>query len=96
MITASHNPECDNGVKLVDPAGEMLELAWEELATQLANVPDTELVPMLEDLEKYANQLMFFPHPLFPPFSAEKYDLQKMLVWKGGYPIYSSTCTLNN
>ena len=25
MITASHNPAPDNGVKLVDPAGEMLE-----------------------------------------------------------------------
>jgi phosphoacetylglucosamine mutase len=52
MITASHNPECDNGVKLVDPAGEMLELAWEELATQLANAPDLGLVEMLESLER--------------------------------------------
>ena len=52
MITASHNPECDNGVKLVDPAGEMLELAWEELATQLANAPDLGLVQMLESLER--------------------------------------------
>ena len=33
MITASHNPEGDNGVKLVDPAGEMLEFSWESLAT---------------------------------------------------------------
>ena len=33
MITASHNPEGDNGVKLVDPAGEMLEFSWEALAT---------------------------------------------------------------
>ena len=37
MITASHNPECDNGVKLVDPKGEMLEQKWEVLATDLAN-----------------------------------------------------------
>ena len=26
MITASHNPPGDNGVKLVDPQGEMLEV----------------------------------------------------------------------
>lgn len=37
MITASHNPEDDNGVKLVDPLGEMLEMSWEKLATSLAN-----------------------------------------------------------
>lgn len=38
MITASHNPEEDNGVKLVDPLGEMLEVAWEKRATTLANI----------------------------------------------------------
>ena len=38
MITASHNPEDDNGVKLVDPDGEMLEEKWEAVATRLANV----------------------------------------------------------
>ena len=38
MITASHNPEPDNGVKLVDPRGEMLEAAWERIATELVNV----------------------------------------------------------
>jgi len=38
MITASHNDEPDNGVKLVDPHGEMLEASWEAIATKLANV----------------------------------------------------------
>lgn len=43
MITASHNPEHDNGVKLVDPMGEMLEQSWERLATDLVNVSDADL-----------------------------------------------------
>ncbi|KAI0335194.1 phosphoacetylglucosamine mutase [Cubamyces sp. BRFM 1775] len=42
MVTASHNPEPDNGVKLVDPRGEMLEAAWENHATNLANAPTTD------------------------------------------------------
>ncbi|XP_043276226.1 phosphoacetylglucosamine mutase isoform X2 [Venturia canescens] len=47
MITASHNEEPDNGLKLVDPAGEMLEATWEIIATEVANVPDSELVQTL-------------------------------------------------
>ncbi|KAK4620127.1 Phosphoacetylglucosamine mutase [Fulvia fulva] len=37
MITASHNPAEDNGVKLVDPMGEMLEQEWEQWATHIVN-----------------------------------------------------------
>ncbi|KAJ3343178.1 Phosphoacetylglucosamine Mutase [Gonapodya sp. JEL0774] len=44
MVTASHNPNEDNGVKLVDPLGEMLEQSWELYATELANATD-DLVP---------------------------------------------------
>lgn len=29
VVTASHNPVEDNGVKLVDPTGYMLEQTWE-------------------------------------------------------------------
>lgn len=32
----------DNGVKLVDPRGEMLEQSWEVYATKLANANDGE------------------------------------------------------
>ncbi|CAG8487016.1 13776_t:CDS:10 [Acaulospora colombiana] len=51
MITASHNPERDNGVKLVDPYGEMLEQSWEEYATQLANSQnEDEIVEIIKSI----------------------------------------------
>lgn len=31
MVTASHNPIEDNGVKMVDPDGGMLAQAWEKV-----------------------------------------------------------------
>ncbi|CAE8624808.1 unnamed protein product [Polarella glacialis] len=52
MITASHNPERDNGVKLVEPMGEMLPQEWEAHATKLANTPDDRLAIVLEELVK--------------------------------------------
>ena len=35
VVTASHNPEEDNGVKIVDPMGEMLDASWECHANNL-------------------------------------------------------------
>lgn len=55
MITASHNPEPDNGVKLIDPMGEMLEQSWEKLATDLANVTDNELQAEVEKIVRVHN-----------------------------------------
>lgn len=52
MITASHNPEPDNGVKLVDPAGEMLEQSWEAWATRFANVDDDKLEDLMREIVK--------------------------------------------
>lgn len=33
MITASHNPAPDNGVKMMDPDGGMLAPAWEAVSS---------------------------------------------------------------
>ncbi|KFP69834.1 Phosphoacetylglucosamine mutase, partial [Acanthisitta chloris] len=50
MVTASHNPEEDNGVKLVDPLGEMLHPSWEEYATQLANAEEHEIQKVITEI----------------------------------------------
>lgn len=52
MVTASHNPEEDNGVKLVDPLGEMLAPAWEEHATCLANAEEQDVTRVLVDISE--------------------------------------------
>ncbi|XP_023248512.1 phosphoacetylglucosamine mutase isoform X2 [Copidosoma floridanum] len=61
MITASHNPEADNGVKLVDPQGEMLEASWEEIATKFVNVDDDKVVSTLREIIKQENIDTSFP-----------------------------------
>lgn len=53
MVTASHNPEPDNGVKLVDPHGEMLSQDWETVATRLANVDDGQVADCLVDITQH-------------------------------------------
>ncbi|RKF61095.1 Phosphoacetylglucosamine mutase [Erysiphe neolycopersici] len=52
MITASHNPSEDNGIKLVDPRGEMLERSWEVYATELANTKDEDVAKVYLNLRE--------------------------------------------
>mmetsp|Transcript_26007 Transcript_26007/g.80992 ORF Transcript_26007/g.80992 Transcript_26007/m.80992 type:complete len:285 (+) Transcript_26007:252-1106(+) len=47
MITASHNPVQDNGVKIVDPTGAMLAADWEPKAEALARAPASKLADAL-------------------------------------------------
>lgn len=49
MITASHNKESDNGVKVADPSGGMLTQSWEPFANALANAEEPQsLIQLLE------------------------------------------------
>ncbi|XP_077018460.1 phosphoacetylglucosamine mutase isoform X2 [Tamandua tetradactyla] len=52
MVTASHNPEEDNGVKLVDPLGEMLAPSWEEHATCLVNAEEQDMQRVLINISE--------------------------------------------
>ncbi|XP_070705377.1 phosphoacetylglucosamine mutase isoform X4 [Pempheris klunzingeri] len=55
MVTASHNPEEDNGLKMIGPMGEMVAPTWEGYATLLANAEQEDLLTALKDiLEKEA------------------------------------------
>jgi phosphoacetylglucosamine mutase len=44
MITASHNPKDDNGVKLIDHTGDMIDHIWEQYATDLCRLETQEEV----------------------------------------------------
>ena len=50
VVTASHNPGRDNGVKLVEPDGGTLPMALERAAEMLANAGDDDAVAQIEAL----------------------------------------------
>lgn len=52
MVTASHNPVADNGLKAVDPDGGMLDQSWEKYATELVNCKEEEVPTQFERIAK--------------------------------------------
>jgi len=50
MVTASHNDEPDNGIKMVDPDGGMLHEQWEVYATDLANAEESKVCDVLRTI----------------------------------------------
>ena len=55
VVTASHNPAQDNGVKIVDPHGGMLDRSWEEAAEQLANAIPSRLSTVIASISAREN-----------------------------------------
>lgn len=56
MITASHNGVQDNGVKIIEPNGDCLDIAWERYAERLVNESHSlehfnEIVKSIRDVE---------------------------------------------
>lgn len=56
MITASHNPVDDNGFKMIDFTGGMLDHSWEGVCTSIANESDANLEESIRQCEnKYSS-----------------------------------------
>jgi phosphoacetylglucosamine mutase len=54
MITASHNPKDDNGVKIIEDNGDVLPVSWEPYAEQIVNSSNLEetIYQLFETFEK--------------------------------------------
>ena len=50
MITASHNPAQDNGVKIIDSSGLMMEQSLEPLSEVLINCKDPSLASVMSEV----------------------------------------------
>ncbi len=67
VVTASHNPGRDNGVKLVEPDGGTLPMALERAAEMLANAGDDDAVAQIEALREAAKRVEEEEEPPPPP-----------------------------
>ena len=81
VVTASHNPGRDNGVKLVEPDGGTLPMALERAAEMLANAGDDDAVAQIEALREAAKRVEEEePPPPPPPTTTEEAKTPRVLV----------------
>ncbi|KAG0438605.1 putative phosphoacetylglucosamine mutase [Dictyocoela muelleri] len=52
LLTASHNPLCDNGIKLIDHNGDMFDTHWEEMCDNAVNCDDQDLYSVLNKIHR--------------------------------------------
>jgi phosphoacetylglucosamine mutase len=77
----------DNGVKLVDPSGEMLDPAWEHHATSLANCPTSEsLISTFFDLAKHLRVDLSSPASV-----AYAWDTRPIEALQRGLEVFAET-----
>lgn len=77
MVTASHNPEEDNGIKMVDACGDMLASDWEPICTRIANADSydqllNEIHTLIQSLrlDMSANRRVIYAYDTRPSSSA--------------------------
>ncbi len=80
VVTASHNPGRDNGVKLVEPDGGTLPMALERAAEMLANAGDDDAVAQIEALREAAKRVEEEEEPPPPTTTTEEAKTPRVLV----------------
>ena len=81
MVTASHNPPEENGIKLVDKDGGFFNADWEQLAEMLVNSPDLEWsMKNLNELQirGFPRQVNLFGIQAIPPPMARAQTLEEI------------------